>query len=128
MKGQLLSVFQLTLFQHIAQNQMMLWLISLSRVSGMQQLLKEKNERFNLEVEEYSSKEQRRCQSCDFDTTLEEYKSICSVTDVLVMEETKYRMKGQLLSVFQLTLFQHIAQNHLIQIYTIKRAEFYFFS
>jgi hypothetical protein len=69
------------------ENQMMLWLISLSRVSGMQQLLKEKNERFNLEVEEYSSKEQRRCQSCDFETTLEIYKSICSVTDVLEMED-----------------------------------------
>jgi hypothetical protein len=64
----------------------MLWLISLSRVSEIQQLLKEKNESFNLEVEEYLSKEQRRCQSCDFDTTLKAYKNICSVTDVLVME------------------------------------------
>jgi len=67
-------------------HKMMQWLISLGEVSGIQQLLREKSERFKLEVEEYSSKEQRRCQSCDFDTTLERYKNICSVTDVLVME------------------------------------------
>jgi ankyrin repeat protein len=69
------------------ENKMMLWLNALGQVSGMQQLFKEKNERFNLEVEKYSSKKQRRCQSCDFETTLEGYKSICNVTDVLVMED-----------------------------------------
>jgi hypothetical protein len=40
------------------ERKMMLWLISLSRVSGIQQLLKEKTERFNFEMEEYKTNHQ----------------------------------------------------------------------
>jgi hypothetical protein len=40
------------------ESKMMLWLISLSRVSGIQQLLKEKTERFNFEMEEFKTNHQ----------------------------------------------------------------------
>ena len=40
------------------ERKMMLWLISLSRVSGIQQLLKEKTERFNFEMEEFKTNHQ----------------------------------------------------------------------
>jgi ribosomal protein S27AE len=63
----------------------MLWLISLSQVSEIQQLVGEKAKHYESEIEEFS-KNHDLCQECNIDLFLENHEEICSVLDVFNQE------------------------------------------
>jgi hypothetical protein len=67
------------------ESKMMLWLISLSQVSEIQQLVGEKAKHYDSEIEEFS-KNHDLCQECNIDLFLESHEGICSVFDVFVKE------------------------------------------
>jgi hypothetical protein len=101
------------------ESKMLLWLISLSEASEIQQLIGEKAKHYHSEIEEFSNNNHHLCQDCNIDFFLEDYEEICSVIDVFeqellcVVEITYY---GYILS--EVTLPSHV--NEIIALLTKK--------
>jgi hypothetical protein len=100
------------------ESKMMLWLISLSQVSGIRQLIGEKAKHYESEIEEFSKNHHQR-QDYNIDFFLEDYEEICSVIDVfeqelLCVEEITYY--GYILS--EVTLPSYV--NEIITLLTKK--------
>jgi hypothetical protein len=71
-----------------SEHKIILWLISHINVSGIEQLLRETNERVDSEIKDFSKSHQLPCQDCAtyINNFVESYGEICSVCDVLERE------------------------------------------